>query len=756
MLALVVAACNGPRDIGHTCLAQMDAEDYRSAAANCERAFAMSGAPELGASAARAHYFLGDDDAVLALVERLGDGPKGGSVWHLAGRVYERRSQTEAARSAYRRALERHRAAGEHAASAVDGEVLSLSYWRETRYREALGYARIDVEEAVASHDRDLEATAHVILGDVYYEVGYATLADAEYQRAVALGAHSAPLAVKEGLVHKTQNRPGLARQAYRAALAIAAADDLRTIASARLNLAELALADGNLDEAGADLDLARVAVEKADDRPAAIEYRHDHALWALARADLDVAMQDLDAAAALDPVLDARWQIELTRGRVLAARGDRDGAAAAYRRSIETLEQMRRALALDELKVWFLPKRRAPYEALFELEVRGDHPLEALAVAERARARDFVDRFIAASRAGSRALDDAAVVADDVDAARALVPALAAQGDLHSRPIDGLLRALAPRHVVGYFQANGRLWLSVIERGDVRFRELPVSVREVAALVDRLFVAPDDLAAARQLGDLLLPADALPPRGSPLELVLDPSLERVPFAELRVGDRWLVEDHAVAVVPSIATLALIAERPATADVAPGVVVGDAAHDLPAAADEAVRVAARLGVEPHVGRDATVARVRAAARSRLLHLAVHAGIAAGGPWLELADGAVSATQILDWRLGPRVVVLAGCASGAAPPGMWSSLGAAFLAAGSRQVLVTSRSVDDAATARLIDRFYEEGGANDAADALARAQRAFARTLPPSQWAFFFVIGPAAATKGVTSTARRAP
>jgi len=755
MVLVLIGAC-AARDEASLCLEEMKAEDYRAAVATCERAFALRGTSELGGAAARAHYFLGEDDAVLAFAEKLSDAKNGGSVWHLAGRIHERRNETDGARTAYKRALG-HRSAEDHGGRALDAEMLSISYWRETRYREALDYAHIDLDEAVASHESLLEARAHIILGDVYYEVGYAALADAEYQRAATAGGENAALKVKEGLIHKTERRPALARMAYQAAIDLAPAGEVRTTVSARINLAELALADRNLDEAARHLEAVRAILAKRGDRQGQISYRYYHALWARAKGDLEVAMGDLDAAAQLEPVPDWSWQLDEARGHVLAAQGDRTGAVAAYRRSIETLEEMRRTFGADELKAWFLPRRRAPYEALFELEVEGGRPLDALAVVERTRARDFVDRYLAASRApGTDPGGPATMIASDLDAARSLIAVLESRKDFASQPFEQVLRAVTRHHIIGYFEENGRVWLCVIAGGDVRFRELPVSALDVAKLVDRLLVSPDDLAAARQLGELLLPADALPPRGVPLELVLDAALERVPFAALRVGNRWFVEDHAIAVVPSVAMLALIAERPSDEGTASALVIGDAANDLPAAKDEASRVAVRFGVEAHVGRDASVALLRESARTPLLHVAVHAGIGPAGPWLELADGAVSAAQILEWQLHPRVVVLAGCASGAAAPGMWASLGAAFLAAGSRQVLVTSRSVDDEATAHLIDRFYQEGGASDAANALARTQRAFARTLPPSRWASFFVIGSVALTKGVTSPAVDAP
>jgi CHAT domain-containing protein len=87
-------------------------------------------------------------------------------------------------------------------------------------------------------------------------------------------------------------------------------------------------------------------------------------------------------------------------------------------------------------------------------------------------------------------------------------------------------------------------------------------------------------------------------------------------------------------------------------------------------------------------------------------------------------------------------VLASCASGARPGRqMWGSLGASFLAAGSRSVLASLWSVEDAPTRELILRFYSEGGAPDPAGALARAQRvAIGRGLSPKIWAPFVLLG----------------
>jgi CHAT domain-containing protein len=73
--------------------------------------------------------------------------------------------------------------------------------------------------------------------------------------------------------------------------------------------------------------------------------------------------------------------------------------------------------------------------------------------------------------------------------------------------------------------------------------------------------------------------------------------------------------------------------------------------------------------------------------------------------------------------------------------MWGSLAAAFLAAGSEQVLAALWSIEDETGRRFVLRFYDEGGVDDPAAALARTQRAWiAAGEPPSSWAPFVLFG----------------
>ena len=149
-----------------------------------------------------------------------------------------------------------------------------------------------------------------------------------------------------------------------------------------------------------------------------------------------------------------------------------------------------------------------------------------------------------------------------------------------------------------------------------------------------------------------------------------------------------------------------------------------------------------LGVAPLIGAPATRAALQQARTADLLHVAAHGGIAPAGAFLRLADGEVTVTDVMRWGLAPRVVVLASCASGARPGGsLWGAMGGAFLAAGSRAVVATLWSVEDAATASMIRDFYAARGDRHPHAALAAAQRkAIAAGVAPRQWAGFVVLG----------------
>ncbi|MGH7561166.1 MAG: CHAT domain-containing protein [Gemmatimonadales bacterium] len=196
-----------------------------------------------------------------------------------------------------------------------------------------------------------------------------------------------------------------------------------------------------------------------------------------------------------------------------------------------------------------------------------------------------------------------------------------------------------------------------------------------------------------------------------------------------------------------------------------GIHIGRSSYEFPplpetrGEVETAARVFGTVPSPPDVlmGELATESRVRAAnlGRYRVLHVATH-GVAnddlAGirEPALILVgdashDGILRASEVLDLRLGPSLVVLAACKTGLgeerAGEGVMS-LARAFQQAGARTVIMSLWSVPSEATAVLFQVFYRELAAGTGTgESLRRARTAVRQLYPePLHWAAFVLVG----------------
>lgn len=732
-----------------SCTALLEAKKYDQALARCEQVHKTEGEPRAGAAVAQAHYHLGHPEQVFAWLKRLAgtDGERG--VWSLVAAIHWQRGELAQAERAFRRDLALARAAGD--AKGMARPLYGLFYlaWSGSRYREGLRHVTESFAQAEKAGDRETQARAAEGLFTVLYEVGDREGARRALEMAASLTEQQGPaerarFLVNEGLLLKAEGRPALGALRIEQALE-AGSDDARTLRSAHLDLVEAYLDAGRVDEAERHMKAAWKHAEPQTSRTALLYYQ---AAVDLARRRLDAAAQGVAEALAEDPVQEWAWDLQNLQGRVEEARGNLASAEAAYERSARTVEQMRRSLELGDLKSWLLDKRRLPFESLFLLQAHAGRAMDALATAERAQARTLLDAFIAATSAhevgarrnGPEPLSPEAA-ADRLEALQTVVPALSASAVAAPQPLPQVLASFGDRHGLAYFRARDEVWLATVEDGEVKTRRLGRDTTAIRQLVERFASDPNDRVLAAELGDVLLPGGSLPEPGGTVYVVADGELARVPFAALRREDRYLVQDHPLVHVPSLTALAAIEARPVSV-YGPAVVIADPRGDLPGAASEAAAVGRSTHAVVRTSRHATAAELRRAARAGLLHVAAHSGLGSRGPWLGLADRQVGAGEIVSRRIAPRLVVLASCASAARERReMWGSLAAAFLAAGGRSVLASLGSVEDRAARQFVLRFYAEGGADDPAGGLARAQRAaIAAGEPPTSWASFALFG----------------
>jgi tetratricopeptide (TPR) repeat protein len=729
------------------CEALLDERDFASAAERCGERFEKTGDPAAALAAARAQNALGHHQQVLDWQTPLQGKPQELQLLRMVTEIHRRGGQKADLGQAQERLRKLADASRDAGAAADAYHTLAVQAWQASDYGRALDVGRRALESAEKAADPKRKAAALRAIFVAYYEIGdlQAALAVLDEEEKL-LGpkddeARARRLANRAGL-RLDEGRLELARDdAERALEQGRGVDDRRFQRTAHLNLAMAHLRLGHADQAAGHVEAAARHVDPAGTPPTSLRYVR--ARVQIAQQQNRDAVESIDSALRAKPAPEWEWDLLFWKGAALEGMGRPAAAAEAYQRAISVVEQMRADLGVDDLKAWLLDRNREPYESLFRLQARSGDARAALQTFERATARSFLDAFVrtTATASGPPVPAEPAPSLERLAALQDLMPRMSASPVAALRPVDALLRSLADRHVLAYFRAQQELWLLVVSRGRVHLHRLAEPVTVVRDLADTLAQDPSRNDTSARLADVLLPAGTLPAPGTLVYLVADDFLEDVPFAALRTRGRFLVDDHALSQVPSLNALAALAERPADEE-GPPVVLADPGGDLAEAAAEAREVAAVLRVDASVGAAATTERLRQAARARVLHLATHTGLSHRGPWIATAEGPVGADVVLGTPIAPRLVVLATCVSAASRGrGMWGSLGVTFLAAGSRSVVATLRSVEDRSARELIGRFYAQGGGEDPAEGLARAMRSFIREgRDPSVWTPFVHIG----------------
>ena len=316
---------------------------------------------------------------------------------------------------------------------------------------------------------------------------------------------------------------------------------------------------------------------------------------------------------------------------------------------------------------------------------------------------------------------------------------------------------------VVAYLARPDALWMWMVRDGRVTQRRLAVPrdvlAREVARLahVLTLTAAPAALdaavaAIARDVWWPIAPAAAASDEvASRIALVLDPVLQRVPFALLpwEAGrPERLVDRTAVVLCPSISACAGAATAGPTGRVAAlhAGQGGEGLAPLPEARAEAERIGRRYaGATVDIASERAIAR--ALAGDDLVHFSGHAVADErypGRSQLLLASDAGAGVRVPLGRVlaGPvrtRLVVLSACRTSRAEARRGdggAGVAGEFLRAGVTQVIATQWDVRDDLAAEAMDAVHEAlaAGAPSWTAVRAAQQRLRASGVPPQDWA----------------------
>jgi CHAT domain-containing protein len=398
-------------------------------------------------------------------------------------------------------------------------------------------------------------------------------------------------------------------------------------------------------------------------------------------------------------------------RGRVLRALGRIDEATDDLRAAVDAIEQQRGEIEWREVRAAAVDGIEGIYVSLVEALLDRGSTREAFAVADRAAAHAFY------GAAAARSMES----------------------------VDALQRSLGDDAVVEYLTLPRELLIFTVTARAVEVKRVAVDdlPRRVAAL-DEAIGNRADVRAASLYPLLIAPVREVIAGAGTITFVPDSLLASVPFSALFDGDtnRWLIEEHPLRRAPTSLGSAGESPLPERARV---VVIQPPVADLPNAAAEAAAVARQYGNSAVIDGASPSAVLAAMQNADIIHYAGHTD-SRGETGLIFGGTVLYGTDIARLRLrAAPLVVLAGCRTmrGAAHQNdVTTSLARAFLLAGARAVVGTSRDLDDRAGAALFERMHAAiAAAGDPVAALREAQLAALSNSAsqPADWAAAEII-----------------
>ena len=463
-------------------------------------------------------------------------------------------------------------------------------------------------------------------------------------------------------------------------------------------------------------------------------------------------------------------------------------------------LDRWRARLATDPGKMEALEESQTFFENYVKLLLRLELHGEALAASEAARARAFLDLLVKehTERADSDAEPIAALAQLEEIAKRQKIPGVA-----DAPKLDEILTLVQQTRttVLEYFVLDEMLLVWVIvpaadgeqAKPVVHLRCTPRGRENLKAAVDNWQQLMADLSkegvldsglevstALRDLYRLLIEpvADLLPGRPEQtVTIVPHHGMFSIPFAALARPDasgqdRYLVEDHALAYVPSLGVLKQVEDRAygRNRDEPPKLLAVVNPKFPPELKDRSGKQFEPLdGMEAQIkyilrfyepemirvrelkGSNATPEKVITEAEKfspDVILFATHAEADPKNPaasYVALAGRGKLRIEDLDkHQLSARLVILAACETGL---GRESSdgvegIGRAMVAAGADALIVTLWKVPDLSTMQLLYKFHRSWSSEGKgmAQALREAQLGLLETYPVRNWAGFEIIG----------------
>jgi len=469
----------------------------------------------------------------------------------------------------------------------------------------------------------------------------------------------------------------------------------------------------------------------------------------------------------------------------------------------IKVYESLRDSLGANDNKISLIEKQATAYRTLQQVLIAQNQTDTALEVAERGRARAFIE--LVANRLSGNSKQPIAIPLPQIAEIKQIAQAQNATLVEYSIVYD----YFKVDNTQDWYESELYIWV-VKPTGEVTFRQVdlkPLWQKKKTSLSELVFynrssmgvrglplrsIAVEPLSEEElqklqgsesenlhQLHQLLIQpvADLLPTNPQdPVIFIPQGSLFLVPFPALKdTNGKYLIEKHTVLTAPSIQVLALTRQQRQKIESRQGqkkefLVVGnptmpkiktDGGKDeiqlppLPGAEAEAKAIAPLLNTQALTGNQATkLAILPLMPKAQIIHLATHGlldDVRGIGSAIALApsaqdSGLLTAEEILDLKLNAELVVLSACDTGRGKitgDGV-VGLSRSLITAGVPSVLVSLWSVDDNSTKELMTEFYSQINQRpNKAQALRAAMLTTMKKHPqPKYWAAFTLIGEA--------------
>ena len=508
------------------------------------------------------------------------------------------------------------------------------------------------------------------------------------------------------------------------------------------------------------------------------------------ARTYLDVVLRN----ARLDDFGEIQWIALYERGRVAEKEGPAGAALPFYLKAVEAIERQRASISTEANKIGFVGDKQVVYARLIAVLIEQGRAVEAFDYIERSKSRALVDMLASkkdfaapdpaqaglmlaqldAADLNARIQDESAKPEARTTGARNLqvaretlqsaAPELSTLVTVSSVPSAELKALVGPDEtLVEYYYQGTDLYAFLLDRE--RLLALRLDATQLASQVQSLRKTLEDTESqawqqsARGLYQRLWqPLEKLITSKNVI-VVAHGALHYLPFAALQDAEgKFLLDRHSLRFLPSASVLKFL--RPVLQNKDGRLLalgnpdLDDPRLDLAFAEGEAKLVASLYpSSRVLVRKDASESNFKKAGSvfSRI-HFASHGKFQADEPLksgLYLAkdadnDGVLTVGELYSMNLEADLVTLSACETGLGKISNGDDvvgLTRGFLYAGSRSIVASLWSVDDKATATLMQAFYANLASMNKREALRQAQIKAREAFPhPFFWAAFQLTG----------------